>query len=225
MIVALITRAGDESSVRSWAGSFSVQHEPSSPHQIQQWLEDARHGSTDALGRLLEASRPYLLRIADDEQDLRLRSKGDGADLVQQTFLEASRDFPQFQGTTDAELLAWLRQILRHKLANLRRWFHTRKHDVARESPFSDTTSLAAPTEQLPDCDQPSGNGSVAGEQAAVIERILAHLPEDYRRVIVLHIREERSFAEIAATLGRSSDAVRKLLFRALEKARQYLER
>ena len=63
------------------------------------------------------------------------------------------------------------------------------------------------------------------GGQAAVVERILARLPEDYRRVIVLRIREARSFAEIAGLMGRSPAAVRKLLSRALEKARQNLER
>ena len=63
------------------------------------------------------------------------------------------------------------------------------------------------------------------GGQAAVVERILARLPEDYRRVIELRIRKDRSFAEIAGLMGRSTAAVRKLLSRALEKARQNLER
>ena len=58
-----------------------------------------------------------------------------------------------------------------------------------------------------------------------MVERILARLPEDYRRVIVLRIREDRSFAQIAGLMGRSPAAVRKLLSRALEKTRQNLER
>ena len=56
-------------------------------------------------------------------------------------------------------------------------------------------------------------------------ERILARLPKDHRRVIVLRIREDRSFAEIADLMGRSPATVRKLLSRALSKARQTLDR
>ena len=56
-------------------------------------------------------------------------------------------------------------------------------------------------------------------------ERILARLSKDHRRVIVLRIREDRSFAEIARLMDRSPAAVRMLLSRALAKARQTLER
>ena len=58
-----------------------------------------------------------------------------------------------------------------------------------------------------------------------MVERILARLPEDYRRVIVLRIREDRSIAEIAGLMGRSPAAVQKLLSRALARARHDLER
>ena len=63
------------------------------------------------------------------------------------------------------------------------------------------------------------------GGQAEVIERLLARLSEDHRRVIVLRLREDRSFAEIARLMGRSPAAVRMLLSRALATARQTLER
>ncbi len=197
-------------------------HESPTPGQeLSQWLEEARSGSIVALGRLFEAYRPDLLKIADTDQEQLLRTKADGADLVQQSFLEAHRDWQQFHGKTPAELLAWLRQILRHNLANLSRWFHTRKHDVTREFPFSETNSSQEPTVRLTESDGSSGDGNIGG----VVERILARLPEDYRRVIVLRIREDRSFAEIASLMHRSPAAVRKLLFRAMEKSRRTLER
>ena len=62
-----------------------------------------------------------LLRIARREVPNALRGKASASDLVQQTFLEAVRDFAQFQGSTVAELRAWLRRILRNNLANLTR--------------------------------------------------------------------------------------------------------
>src|SRR5947209_3557782 len=72
-----------------------------------QWLAAARTGSADALGRLLEACRGYLLLIGQRELDPALRAKGGASDLVQQTFLEAQRDFARFRGATEADLLAW----------------------------------------------------------------------------------------------------------------------
>ena len=187
----------------------------------QQWLDEARSGSTAALGRLLAAHQPDLLRIADADEEHRLRTKADVEDLVQQVFLEAIRDWPQFRGETPAELLAWLRQILRHKLSNLSRWYHSRKHDVRREVLFTEMNSPQVRTPPTPGVD-----GEDSGpEQAAMIERILARLPEDYRRVIVFRIREGRSYAEIAVLMDRSPGAVRKLLSRAVAKARHDLER
>ena len=42
----------------------------------------------------------------------RLRGKVEPSDLVQEAFLEAHRDFDAFRGTTSAQLLSWLRQVL-----------------------------------------------------------------------------------------------------------------
>ena len=42
----------------------------------------------------------------------------DASDLVQETFLKAHREFAQFVGSSEPELVAWLRQILVRTLAN-----------------------------------------------------------------------------------------------------------
>src|SRR5580698_9544840 len=98
-----------------------------------QWLPAARAGSGEALGQVLEACRGYLLLIAQQELDTALQAKGGASDLVQQTFLEAQRDFSGFQGTTHAALLAWMRQLLLNNLANFRRDYHRDKRRVSRE--------------------------------------------------------------------------------------------
>src|SRR5438309_4527004 len=78
---------------------------------VEAWIEDARGGSPDSLGMALEACRAYLEKIAEAELASDLRPKGDVSDLVQETFLEAARDFRQFTGCTGPEWQAWLRQI------------------------------------------------------------------------------------------------------------------
>src|SRR4051812_46570849 len=91
-------------------------------------VEDARRGSPESLGFALEACRPYLVRIASEELAPELRAKGDASDLVQETFLDATRDFRGFTGRTAAEWRAWLRQIFFNNLHHLaRRFRHTGK--------------------------------------------------------------------------------------------------
>jgi RNA polymerase sigma-70 factor (ECF subfamily) len=186
-------------------------------------LAAARNGSNSALGELLETYRNYLLLIAEQELDPRLRAKGGASDLVQETFLEAQRDFSNFQGHSEEELLAWLRQLLHNNLANFaRRYRDTEKRQVAREVPLASGSSglgrdrLAAnapsPPEQL-----------IADEECRCVLEALERLPEEYRTALLLRCREGHSFEEIGRRLERTRNAAQKLWVRALERLREEL--
>ena len=97
-------------------------------------LAAARRGNDNALGELLKACRAYLLLVAHQEIAPALMAKAGPSDLVQETFLEARRDFGEFRGLTEAEFLGWLRKILLNNLANFRRRYRrTGKREVTRE--------------------------------------------------------------------------------------------
>src|SRR5262249_41034886 len=81
-------------------------------------LQRARAGDRSALGQLLQRYRNYLALLARYQIDRRLQGKVDASDLIQETFLEAHRDFAQFRGRTESELGNWLRRILANNLAN-----------------------------------------------------------------------------------------------------------
>jgi RNA polymerase sigma-70 factor (ECF subfamily) len=188
-------------------------------------LFDARQGSPDALGQILEACRGYLLMIAQDELDPQLQGKGGASDLVQETFLKAQRHFPGFEGTTEGELRAWLRRMLLNNLTDFRRHFGaTEKRQVNREvSLHADSRNSAAAIDPSADTVSPSGH-AIDGEEAAAVQQALARLPEDYRRVIELRYLEERSFEVIAILLDRTPNGARKLWLRAIERLQQELE-
>src|SRR5262245_4410888 len=102
-----------------------------------QWIEAARGGCREALGRLLQGCRQYLLLVANQQLASDLRNKLGPSDVVQETFLEAQRDFARFHGDSEDELLAWLRTLLLHNLANVRRDYRdTGKRRLDREVPF-----------------------------------------------------------------------------------------
>ena len=71
---------------------------PAAACDPERLLPLARAGNTQALGQLLELYRNYLKLLARSQVDLHLRSRADASDLVQETFLDACRDFHQFRG-------------------------------------------------------------------------------------------------------------------------------
>lgn len=187
-------------------------------------LARARDGEEGARGELLEGFREYLEVLARGSIGARLHSKVDAADLVQETFLEAHRNFDLFRGEGRGAFVAWLRGILFAKLSNLlRRFLGTQGRDVRREEglqPPQDGSSspfgggLAAP-ESTP------SRVACRKEEAMQLTQALAALPDDYREVILLRHVDELSYPEIAERMQRSQASVQKLWVRALARLRQ----
>jgi RNA polymerase sigma-70 factor (ECF subfamily) len=69
----------------------------------------------------------------------------------------------------------------------------------------------------------PSGH-AVQTEQSALVQQALDRLPSDYRTVVLLRHRDRLKFAEIAARLDRSTDSVRMLWCRAIDRLARELE-
>jgi RNA polymerase sigma-70 factor (ECF subfamily) len=189
-------------------------------------LHQARAGDVAGLGRLLECYRRYLALLARLEIGRRLQGKVDASDVVQDTFLEAHRNFGRFRGTTEGQLVAWLRQILAANLANLlRRYLGTQGRDVRLERDLVD--ALDRSSIDLGQCLVAPGSSpshhAARHEQVIQVADALADLPDDYRDVIVLRHLEGLTFPQVAARMDRSLDSVQKLWMRALGRLRQSL--
>jgi len=188
----------------------------------EELLELARAGDAEAFGQLLAMYRNYTRLLARTliGTNLRLRQRLDPSDLVQETFLEAHRDFPQFEGSTERELLAWLRRILARNLADQARSHKAGLRDYRRQESLEavlERSGARVRQELLATASSPSA-AAARREQAVLLADALAALPPDYREVIVLRNLERLRFDEVAARMGRSSGAVRMLWARALER-------
>jgi RNA polymerase sigma-70 factor, ECF subfamily len=194
---------------------------PVSPEQI---IQEARQGSDADLGSLLELYRNYLRLLARIEIGRKLQGKLDASDLVQETFLEAHRNFRLFQGTDEPQFAAWLRQILAAKVANLvRHYFGTQGRDVRLEQDLAahvDNSSRMLGQELAASITSPSLQ-AVRREQAVLLADALAQLPEDYREVIILRHLEGLTFPEVARRMERTQDSVEKLWLRGLARLRK----
>jgi RNA polymerase sigma-70 factor (ECF subfamily) len=180
--------------------------------------------SGPGLGLLLESYRDYLTVLARMQIRRRLQGKADPSDLVQETFLHASRDFGQFRGASHKEFAGWLRQILAARLADLvRRYCGTKGRDVRLERALQgelDQSSQALDRGLVAPLSSPSQE-AMRHEQAVWLARALERLPPDYREVLILHHLEECDFAEVARRMSRSVEAVKKLWARALARLRR----
>lgn len=191
--------------------------------EFERALDAARAGSRDALGSVLEDCHRFLLVIARNEMGDGLRAKAGGSDLVQETFVDAQRDFAGFQGRSEDELLAWLRQLLLNNVRDFgRRFRRGSKREIEREVSVDATFELgellksesASPSERV-----------IRREKSAIVHEAIERLPDDYQRVLLLRYQEARSFDEIGVLMERSGNAARKLWLRALERMERELER
>lgn len=192
-------------------------------------IRRCRDGEAGAREQLFARYQHYLYMLAQAQLGKRLRAKCAPSDLVQQTLLEAHRDFAGFQGQHEGELLAWLRRILAHNLFNEARRYGALQRDADREVSLDqvragvDHSSLLlqrclafrgpSPSEIAQD-----------HESAAHLAAALARLPEAYQTVLLLRVFEELPAEEVAQRMQRSAGAVRMLQMRALTVLRQEME-
>jgi RNA polymerase sigma-70 factor (ECF subfamily) len=189
-------------------------------------LFEARNGSVDHLGQLLSLYQHYLELLARIEIGRNLQAKLDASDLVQDTLLEAHRNFAKFQGTTETQFVCWLRQIMAANLANLlRRYLGTQGRDVRMERELAmrlDQSSRLLDRGLMDRGSSPSHQAS-RREQAVLLADALQKLSPDYREVIVLRHLESLTFPEISKRMDRSLDSVEKLWVRGLAQLRQVM--
>jgi RNA polymerase sigma-70 factor, ECF subfamily len=186
-------------------------------------LAAARAGDPDAADRLFARVRPWMQILARTQLGRHLRAKTDPSDVVQVALLEAVRGLEQFRGATEAEFLAWLRQVLTHAIRHeARRFAGTAARDVAREESLE--RELEQSSARLGEMFAAGGSSPSAGAERAEarveLAALLARLPEEYREVLVLRNLEGLSHEEVAARMGRSVGAVRMLWVRALARLR-----
>lgn len=173
-------------------------------------LEQARGGSSEALGRLFERSAGRLLALIRLRLGPRLRGQLESRDILQACLLRASERIDQFQGSGASSFMGWMARIAENEVRD-QASFHARgKRDAARSLPLEEAA------DQLPAPLRSALSALVLDERARRLEAALEQMEDRQREVIVLRQLEELSYAEIAQRLGGSPDACRMLYARAM---------
>jgi RNA polymerase sigma-70 factor (ECF subfamily) len=185
---------------------------------IAELLQRARGGDREALGALLDRYRAYLRILAKRKLETTVQARVDVSDVVQQTYLEAHRDFAAFQGEAEAELIGWLRCILEHNAAHtLEHHLFTQKRTMDREKSLDDSHGGGAPLAgRIPANQTSPSRRAMLGEAAVRLAEAIEMLPEDQREAIRLRHLEGWTLEQLANHFGRSESAVAGLLKRGL---------
>lgn len=173
------------------------------------------------MAELLNEHRNYLLLIANQQIDNKIRGKVGSSDIVQETLITAHEKFDNFIGDDQQQLKAWLRQIVTNDVYEAgRRYKGTAKRQVDREQQIQYRSSIAHP---LVDPNYTPKTNAIQDEESRRLSTAMSQLPEDYQQVIKLRSWEQLSFQQIGDELDRSEEAARKLWTRAIMKLQEFL--
>jgi len=160
-------------------------------------LEASRRGEREAFGALIERYQAVVCAVSFSRTGDRALSE----DVAQDTFIAAWSQLDRLR--EPRRLRAWLCRIARNLARKARR-------RTAREAPLERIVVFEGsnPFDQ-----------AAEAESERVVRDALARVPENYRDVLVLYYRDQRSVRDVAAQLGITEAAA----LQRLARGRQYL--
>ena len=188
-------------------------------------LAKALQDDKDALGSLLESYRPYVRLLAMRALDPVLNARLSASDVVQQTFLEASRDLASFRGSSEAQFLGWLRQILLHNVAHATQTNVVTQKRTVRKEQSLDRAAPERIRERLPSRISSPSSRAMRGELAVRLAQAMDTLPAAQYEAIRLRYLEGCTLDQIAGRMRRSEVAAAGLIKRGLRGLKDRLSR
>ncbi len=158
-------------------------------------------GQAEVLEGLVRQHSRLVYRIAYAA----LRSHHEAEDATQETFLRVLRYGHKLAAVDDPK--SWLARIA-WRVAVERSQRRGRQQEVPLEDPERPVDEVASPEARADDT-------MLGAQVGALLERLIAGLPEKLRQPLILLTVDEMTPREVGATLGISEAAVRSRVFRA----------
>lgn len=168
-------------------------------------LDHARIGDRSALGRLVGRCLPALTRWAHRRLPHWARTAADTSDLVQDAVLRTLRQSGTLDLRSRRALAAYLREAVQNRIRDEHRRIGRRGvHDA-----LADNLADRAPS---------PFDRVLTHEQDARYRAALAQLNPRDRELIVAHVELDYTHAQLGCTIGRSPNAARMALERAIRR-------
>jgi RNA polymerase sigma-70 factor (ECF subfamily) len=187
-------------------------------------IRDGKEGDANALSTLFARYQERVLRIVRLRLSapLRDRLRLQSMDILQETFLHAIRKLKDFEPTTEASFLHWLSRIVENVIRDQIDYSRAGKRDSAAERSLDQSIALQSGHVHLRDLIPDEGTSPtqavVRKGIRSIVDNLLLELEEPERELIIQRKLEGLTFGEMAAELGKSEDAVRKLFNRSFQK-------
>ena len=187
-------------------------------------IRDGKEGDANALSTLFARYQERVLRIVRLRLSapLRDRLRLQSMDILQETFLHAIRKLKDFEPTTEASFLHWLSRIVENVIRDQIDYSRAGKRDSAAERSLDQSIALQSGHAHLRDLIPDEGTSPtqavVRKGIRSIVDNLLLELEESERELIIQRKLEGLTFGEMAAELGKSEDAVRKLFNRSFQK-------
>jgi RNA polymerase sigma-70 factor (ECF subfamily) len=206
-----------------------MEHAPTGPRgDTDDLLRRGATGDQQAWGELLTRHRQRLGDLVALRLDRRLQGRLDPSDVLQEAFLSAWLQLPDYARNPTIPFYLWLRLVTGQKLAQLHRHhLGTRLRDAGREIsldvgavPEASSAALAA---RLVGGEPRPSEAATRAERARRLEEALDRLEPLDREVLALRHFEQLSNGEAAQVLGLGESAASKRYVRALAKLKEIL--
>ena len=170
-------------------------------------LRYARRYDGAASQELLMRFRDPLLKRIRLMMGDKVRRKAESQDFLQQVMVDFLKASHSFEIRSDKDILRWLTAVARNNIRDAGR--------RRRVQAFESLSSCFTAGEVVVDAPSPFTQVVMHEDTVRLLEG-LEKLKDDYRKVIDLHHLEGLSLKSVAARMGRSHDAVKKLHTRAM---------
>ena len=170
----------------------------------------------------MQRYQALLTRHAERQLPASLRPRVSTADVVQEAQIVVHERHREFEDRGEGSFRNWLLKIVDLKVKQvLRTHMATAKRAVGREAAKSTNVKTAYFESSEPSASQVA----VGGELQGIARRAMDALPEDYRQVLGLALEQGMRLREVAACMGRSREATKKLYGRALSRFTEEFQR
>ena len=187
--------------------------------KTQRLIAMVKGGDESALNQLCEVYGPRVHWIIRLRMGKELRSKLESMDLAQDALLSALEDLDGFTYNNEGDFVRWLSAIAENVLRGNLKKLHAGKRDIRKEVPlggYRPTTCSGFITNPGPIVTTTPSVIMSRKEDLDKLEKAIDQLKPEYREVVILAKIEGLSYKEISKRLGKSNDAVRKKISRAI---------
>jgi RNA polymerase sigma-70 factor (ECF subfamily) len=195
------------------------------PDETKNLIERTKNGDASAFEELFKRHRGRLQKAIALRMDRRVAARMDASDVLQETYMEAFRRFPDYLNHEVMPFYLWLHWIAREKVIGLhRRHLGAEKRTVRHEVPLMPVDSSAEFASGLIGR-LPSPSQELAkAELAERLRLALGQLDDDERDLILWRHFEQLSAHDMALLLSITDAAANKRYIRALERLRKLLQ-